>query len=184
LLAWHLICACAAKFILLKMREKLLKLVLALGFVFGLTINASAQANYNTAVGLRIGGYENGITLKHFINSDTALEGIIGFRPGVFVVTGLYEKHAVAFAEPSLTWFYGAGAHIGGISEDRYYRAYGKDRYYDNSGILLGADGILGLEWQIPELPVSTSLDLHPRIELARGPFLDLEAALTIRYTF
>jgi hypothetical protein len=166
------------------MREKLLKLVLALGFVFGLTINASAQANYNTAVGLRIGGYENGITLKHFINSDTALEGIIGFRPGVFVVTGLYEKHAVAFAEPSLTWFYGAGAHIGGISENRYYRAYGKDRYYDNSGILLGADGILGLEWQIPELPVSTSLDLHPRIELARGPFLDLEAALTIRYTF
>ena len=152
--------------------------------IVSLSITASAQSNYNTSVGLRLGGYENGISLKHFISSDTALEGIIGFRPGVFVVTGLYEKQAVAFAEPSLNWYYGAGAHIGGISGDSYYRAYGKDRYYGDSGMLIGADGILGLEWQLPQLPISTSLDLHPRLELARGPFLDLEAALTIRYTF
>lgn len=155
-----------------------------MGLVFALSMNAAAQANYNTAIGLRLGGYENGISLKHFIASDTALEGILGFRPGVFVVTGFYEKHATAFAEPSLTWFYGAGAHIGGISENRYYRAYGKDRYYGDNGILIGADAILGLEWQVPELPISTSLDLHPRLEVSRGPFLDLEAALTIRYTF
>ncbi len=166
------------------MRKNLLRLVIAVGFIFGLTANVSAQSNYNTGVGLRLGGYENGITLKHFISSDTALEGILGFRRGGFVFTGLYEKHAIAFAEPSLNWFYGAGAHIGGISGDRYYRAYGNDRYYNDSGILLGADGILGLEWQVPELPIAASLDLHPRLEVARGPFLDLEVALSIRYIF
>lgn len=166
------------------MKKNLLKIIPLLGLMLVLNTSVSAQANYTTAVGLRLGGYENGISLKHFIASDTALEGILGFRPGVFVVTGLYEKHAIAFAEPSLTWFYGAGAHIGGISGDRYYRAYGKNRYYGDGGILLGADGILGLEWQVPDIPVSASLDLHPRLEIARGPFLDLEAALTIRYTF
>ena len=161
-----------------------MKLMVFAGFIFGLNTAVQAQANYNTGVGLRFGRYETGITLKYFVDSETALEGIIGFRPGGIVVTGLYEKQAIAFAEPSLNWFYGAGAHIGGISGDRYYRGYGKDRYYGDGGILIGADGILGLEWQIPNIPVSTSLDLHPRIELARGPFLDLEAALTVRYTF
>ncbi len=166
------------------MKKNVIKLIALVGLVLGLNMSASAQANYNTAVGLRLGGYENGLSLKHFIASDTALEGILGFRPGVFVVTGFYEKHATAFAEPSLTWFYGAGAHIGGISEDRYYKAYGRNRYYGDGGILLGADGILGLEWQVPDIPVSISADLHPRLELARGPYLDLEAALTFRYTF
>lgn len=166
------------------MKKSFLNFTVAILLVFGLVNNATAQANYNTAIGARLGGYENGISLKHFIASDTALEGIIGFRPGVFVVTGLYEKQAIAFAEPSLNWYYGAGAHIGGISGNRVYKSYGNDRYYGDSGILIGADGILGLEWQVPELPISTSLDLHPRLELARGPFLDLEAALTIRYTF
>ncbi|WP_017258484.1 hypothetical protein [Pedobacter arcticus] len=166
------------------MRKNLLKLVAVLAFTFGLTANVAAQSNYNSAIGLRVGGYENGISLKHFISSDTALEGILGFRRGGFVFTGLYEKQAIAFAEPSLNWFYGAGAHIGGISGDRYYEAYGKDRYYGDSGILLGADGILGLEWQVPDIPIAASLDLHPRLELAKGPFLDMEVALTIRYTF
>lgn len=166
------------------MKKNLLRLTLLATLFFGVNMTASAQSNYSTAAGLRMGGYEYGISVKHFITSNTALEGILGFRHGGLVFTGFYEKSAIAFAEPSLTWFYGAGAHIGGISAKTYYRAYGNDRYYADGGILIGADGILGLEFQIPELPVSTSLDLHPRLELARGPFLNLEAALTIRYTF
>ncbi|MFC5283794.1 hypothetical protein [Pedobacter alpinus] len=143
-----------------------------------------AQANYTTGAGVRIGGYENGLTLKHFINPSTALEGVIGFRRGAFVVTGFYEKHAVAFAEPSLNWFYGAGAHIGGINGNSYYRGYGNDKYYVESGLILGADGIAGLEWTVPEIPLAVSIDLHPRLELARGPFLNMEFALSVRYTF
>lgn len=146
--------------------------------------NANAQSNYNTGAGVRLGGYENGLTLKHFISSNTALEGIVGFRPGAFVVTGLYEKHETAFAEPSLNWFYGFGAHIGGIDGNRTYRGYGNDKYYVDSGLILGADGIAGLEWTVTEIPLALSLDLHPRLELARGPFLNLEFAFTARYTF
>ncbi len=167
-----------------EMRKKVLKSILTGIFTLALFFEASAQANYTTSAGLRFGGYENGLTVKHFIDSETALEGILGFRPGVLVVTGLYEKHTIAFAEPSLNWVYGAGAHIGGISGGRFYRGYGKDKYYEDSGMLLGADGIVGLEWTTPEIPLAIAIDLHPRIELARGPFLNLEIAASIRYVF
>jgi hypothetical protein len=166
------------------MKKSILLLSALFLFILGTSSNVSAQANYKTGIGIRGGGYENGISIKHFINSNTAIEGIIGFRPGVFIVTGLYEKHAVAFSEPSVNWFYGAGAHIGGINGGRYYKRYSNDYYYANNEILLGADGILGLEWKIPEIPFALSADLHPRLELARGPFLDLEAAATLRFTF
>jgi hypothetical protein len=166
------------------MKKSILLLSALFLFIIGTSSNVSAQANYKTGIGIRGGGYENGISIKHFINSNTAIEGIIGFRPGVFIVTGLYEKHAVAFSEPSVNWFYGAGAHIGGINGGRYYKRYSNDYYYANNEILLGADGILGLEWKIPEIPFALSADLHPRLELARGPFLDLEAAATLRFTF
>lgn len=160
------------------------KLILSTLAVICFAITASAQSNYKTGIGIRGGGYENGLTIKHFTNSSTAIEGILGFRPGVVVVTGLYEKHAVAFSEPSVNWFYGAGAHIGAINGNRYYRGYGNDRLYRDNSLLLGADGILGLEWKIPEIPFALSVDLHPRLELAKGPFLDLEAAATLRYVF
>jgi hypothetical protein len=156
---------------------------LGLTFTLILFINVSAKAqNYTTSAGLRFGGYENGLTVKHFIGSETAIEGILGFRSGGFVLTGLYEIHAPAFNEPSLTWFYGYGAHIGGT--DGGYRRYSGNNNGYGRGLLLGADAIIGLEWQMPDLPLTLGVDLHPRLELAKGPFLDLEPALTIRYTF
>lgn len=165
--------------------KKILTLLSAICIILLISSKTFAQANYKTGIGIRGGGYENGLTVKHFTNSNTAIEGILGFRPGVFVVTGLYEKHATAFAEPSLNWYYGAGAHIGGINAGTYYRRYAGDRYYyvDN-GLLLGADGIVGLEWKIPEIPFALSFDLHPRLELIHGPFLDLEPAASLRFTF
>lgn len=167
------------------MKKAIFILSFAMVVVVFSSSKSSAQANYSTGVGIRGGGYENGLTIKHFTNSNTALEGIIGFRPGVFVVTGLYEKHVVAFNEPSVNWFYGAGAHIGGIDNGRYYRGYLRnDKYPENNGLLLGADAILGLEWKIPEIPFAISVDVHPRLELAKGPYFDIEPAATLRFLF
>ncbi len=145
--------------------------------------NVKAQ-DYTAGVGLRFGGYENGITGKYFINESTAYEGILGFRTGVVVLTGLYEKHAPAFDVPDLKWYFGVGAHIGGINGERYRRYTGNDDKVYGSGLLLGADAVIGLEWLIPNAPLSLGADLHPRIELAKGPFLDLEPAISIRYIF
>ncbi|GAB2984926.1 hypothetical protein GCM10027049_23950 [Mucilaginibacter puniceus] len=141
--------------------------------------------SYQIAVGLKFGGYENGISGKYFFQENTALEAIIGFRNNHGVVlTGLYEIHQEAFNVPALKFYYGFGAHIGGVGSGTYRRFNGDTQVYTKNQILLGADGVIGLEYKIPNAPIAVSLDLNPRIELATGPFMDIAPGLGIKYTF
>jgi hypothetical protein len=150
---------------------------------FLLIANRSQAQDYKTAVGLKFGGYENGFSVKHFLDQGTALEGILGIRSHGAVLTGLYELHQPAFNTAGLKFYYGFGAHLGTIGKGNY-RNFGNDQYYDSSHILLGADGVLGLEYKIAEAPIAISLDLNPRLELATGPFFDLAPGLGLKYTF
>ena len=145
-------------------------------------LTAKAQ-DYSTAVGVKFGGYENGPSVKHFISSNAALEGILGIRSKGVVITGLYELHQPAFNVDKLKFYYGFGAHIGGVGSGRYRRFGGDDEYYTDSKILLGADGVLGLEYKFPDAPIAVSLDLNPRLEL-NGPFFDLAPGLGLKYAF
>jgi hypothetical protein len=151
---------------------------------FLLISKRSNAQDYKTAVGLKFGGYENGISAKYFTTSDVALEGLLGFRSHGVVITGLYEIHQEAFGVKELKFYYGAGAHIGAIGSGLYRRFNGDDEYYNSSHILLGVDGVLGLEYVIPQSPIAVSLDLNPRAELATGPFFDIAPGLGIKYTF
>ena len=96
---------------------KKLMIITAL-FVCCLT-SVKAQEPYMGALGIRAGSFEFGISGKYFMYDYTAVEGILGFRPGVFVATAFYEKHAPAFDVPDLLWYFGVGAHLGGINGDR-----------------------------------------------------------------
>jgi hypothetical protein len=139
--------------------------------------------NYRTAVGLKFGAYEDGISIKYFPTSDVSYEGIIGFRSHGVVFTGLYELNQEAFDVPQLKFYYGFGAHIGAVGKGDYER-FGNNEYYNSSHILLGADGVIGLEYTVPQSPIAFSLDLNPRIELASGPYFDLAPGLGLKYTF
>ena len=145
--------------------------------------NANTQ-DYTFAAGLKFGGYENGISGKYFMNNTTSIEGVLGFRNSGVVITGLYEINQEAFNVPELKFYYGFGAHIGAIGSGNYRRFNGDSQIYHNSQILLGADGVLGLEYLIPQSPIAVSLDLNPRIELATGPFFDIAPGLGIKYFF
>ena len=65
-----------------------------------------------------------------------------------------------------------------------YRRFGGGDEYYTKNQILLGADGVIGLEYIIPNSPIAVSLDLNPRIELTSGPFFDIAPGLGVKYFF
>jgi hypothetical protein len=138
-----------------------------------------SSINYTTAIGVRF-GFEGGLTVKHFISSDRAIEGIFsrGWNYPGFRLTGLYEIHAGAFDVDGLSWFYGIGGHIGNGK-------YRKDRWgnYNHEGTVIGIDGIIGMEYRIQEIPFSVSLDLKPAIDilgLKSNYFGDV--ALSIRY--
>ena len=47
--------------------------ILALSIIL-FSFSAGAQS-YNTAIGVRLGGLTKGLTVKHFTNSTTAIEG-------------------------------------------------------------------------------------------------------------
>lgn len=146
--------------------------------------NAQQTDYYRTAAGLKFGGYENGISVKFFTTRDVALEGVLGFRNNGLVITGLYEIHIEAFGIRELKFYYGAGAHIGSIGSGTYQRFEGGNQVYTKSQILLGADGVFGLEYFIPRSPIAVSLDLNPRVELATGPFFDIAPGLGVKYAF
>ena len=144
----------------------------------------TANDNYTFSAGLKFGGYENGISGKYFIANNTAIEGVLGFRNSGVVITGLYELNQEAFSVPALKFYYGFGGHIGAIGNGYYRRFGGGSELYANNQILLGADGVIGLEYIIPNSPISVSLDLNPRIELATGPFFDIAPGLGVKYFF
>jgi hypothetical protein len=149
-----------------------------------LLIGKRSQAqDYQTAVGLKFGAYEIGPSIKYFTDKNTALEGILGIRNHGVVFTGLYEKHAQAFGVNQLNFYYGFGGHIGSIGSG-VYRRLGDDEYYNGKHLLIGADATLGLEYKIPDAPIAISLDLNPRLELAKGPFFDIAPGLGLKYTF
>lgn len=172
------------------MKNLIYYLIILVAFVFSsktsvAQTNASVNSNsYQIAAGVKFGGYENGLSGKYFFKENTAIEAVIGFRNNGVVLTGLYEIHQTAFNVPALKFYYGFGAHIGGIGSGTYRRFNGDTYVYTNNQILLGADGVIGLEYKIPSAPIAVSLDLNPRIELATGPFMDIAPGLGIKYTF
>lgn len=162
--------------------KKITFLILLTAFLI-VTKRAAAQ-DYKMAAGLKFGGYENGLSGKYFMNSNTALEGVLGFRNHGLVVTGLYEVHQSAFNVDKLKFYYGFGAHAGGVGSGAYRRFNGDDKQYNNAQLLLGGDGVLGLEYIIPNSPIGVSIDLNPRVELATGPFFDIAPGLGLKYIF
>lgn len=163
--------------------KKVFYLLLTSVFLLFITTKLNAQ-DYKWAAGLKFGGYENGISGKYFMQSNVALEGILGFRNHGIVITGLYEIHQPAFSVDKLKFYYGFGAHLGSVGSGPYRRFNGDDRIYTDARLLLGADGVLGLEFVIPQSPIAVSLDLNPRVELATGPFFDIAPGLGVKYTF
>jgi len=122
---------------------------------------------YKTALGIRVGG-TSGLAVKHFFRPATAVEGILGTFGNGFSITGLVEKNAQAFDVEGLNWYYGGGAHIAFYNGNRYYGVDGRDvRYRDNHDVGIGINGIIGLEYMLPDnIPVAFSLDLKPFIEI------------------
>jgi len=147
-------------------------------FLLFIVISLSGQTqNYETGIGIRGDYYDFGLTGKHFIEKNTAIEGILNFRYGGYKITGLYEIHAPAFDVDRLYWYYGGGAHIGQVGDSDPFLDT------DKSAILLGLDGIIGLEYDIKEIPITISADWKPAISFT-GYRTGLWGGLSFRYTF
>ncbi|MDH5398176.1 MAG: hypothetical protein OEX02_08525 [Cyclobacteriaceae bacterium] len=138
--------------------------------------DGSAQ-NYRTAIGFR-GGLSNGLTVKHFIGGKAAVEGILATRWNSFNITALYEMDYAIADVNGLSWFWGVGGHIG------FWDGSTSPWWNDNvTHTVIGVDGILGLEFTIPNAPICFQLDYKPGFNLVgyQGYWGD-EFAVSIRF--
>ena len=153
------------------------KIIIVLTFIIGISLAANAQ-DYKTGIGLRGGSSSTdatwGLTIKHFVSSKNAFEGLIYSYGHGFTLTGLYELHNKAFDVDNLNWYIGFGAHVGSYN----------DADIDSDGFVLGADGILGIEYSFTEAPINIGLDFNPYFNLIGNTGFKPAFALSIRYIF
>ncbi len=154
------------------------RIILTISF-FALIASAGFGQDYKTSAGLRL-GLPYGITVKHFLNKYSALEGILASRWQGFIVTGLYENEHQTGQYPGLNWFWGLGAHVGFWSMNE-----NPNLGPTYSGAVIGADGIIGLEYTFDEIPLNLSVDLLPSVNLiGRTGWGGINGAISVRYVF
>lgn len=144
------------------------------------------SGSYKTAIGLRA-GETSGLTIKQFLGSSTALEGIIGIWSHGFSGTLLFEKYAGTGVD-GLNVYYGGGGHVAFETHHHHWYYYKKDRYYHHRHgyVGLGIDGVVGLEYKIPPVPIAISVDLKPFVEVTTGGsvWMSFDPGLGIKVAF
>jgi len=151
------------------MRSILLLLVFLT--ISGLYNRLSAQ-DYKLAIGLRFSTaaptLNNGISVKYFIDSSNAVEGLLSFGSRVGI-GGLYEKYQLIGGTPAFTWFYGGGAYVG----------------FENGQTWFGPTGVVGLDYKFSSAPVDLSLDWKPELDIVPSiNFVPDAFGLSARFVF
>ena len=129
------------------------------------TLTVSAQ-EYNWAVGVRVGEF-SGITAKKN-NGSNALEFSASLSQAGLTADGVYLLQQPVITD-GFHAYYGGGAYVG---------------LYSNA-LALGAEAVVGLEYQIPSLPMAVSLDYRPAINVVPAVgFNFYNFGLGVKYCF
>ena len=137
---------------------------------------------YRTAIGIRLSNnapiVSNAITLKHFLNEKTAIEGLISFGQDLVSFGALGEIHK-PFSTPGLQWYYGGGAYLG------FGKEYDVNKAKDVNTTFFGAQGVVGLDYKFASIPINISLDWKPELNLVSEiNFEPAAIGFTARFTF
>lgn len=167
-----------------KISNNVRTLAIAVCMLAGATLLQAQQGQ--TGVGLRL-GTDPGITIKHFVRPNGAIEGILhtGYRG--LLVTGLYEWHKPLTDPIGLKLYGGVGAHFGVFNRYGYYRRgpYYYDVVYVYNRPSFGPDAIIGIEYDFEDIPLNLGIDLKPGIDFYNGySYMYLNGAFNVRVLF
>ena len=150
-------------------------IILSLLLLSGL-ISLHAQ-DYKTGVGIRLSSsgpaVNNSVSFKYFMNQKAAIEALLTFDRKA-AIGALVEIHQPMPSAEGMKWFYGAGAYIG----------FDADKNNVNRS-LMGAQGIIGLDYKFPNLPLNLSLDWKPELNIIDNINFEPSAiGFSMRFTF
>ena len=159
---------------------KRILVVLLFSTAIGFSTIVSAQ-DYKTAVGVRLSSsaamVNNSISLKYFINEASAVEALFSFGDPL-AIGALYEIHK-PISDAGIKWFYGGGGYLG------FVKTYNPNKEKNETDPNFGAQGVLGLDYKFPNIPLNLSLDWKPELNIV--PDINFEPAaigFTARFTF
>ena len=161
---------------------KLIRLIAVSLILFFAGQSAYAQ-QYDRAIGLRF-GYPLSVSYKKFINPNDAIELYAGWRGWrryrAFSLNGAYQIHRDFPDVRGLQWYFGGGAGVQLWDYD----------FYERGSATVSVSGYLGLEYLIPDVPLTISADWRPTIYLGTQRDNDFHnfslpsGALAVRYIF
>ncbi len=151
-------------------------IVLFLVFLFATCSTLQAQS-YKTALGIRLSSKDavvnNSVSFKHFISEKTAIEALFTFDKRA-AIGALIEIHTPVASTDGLVWYYGAGAYLGFDSDKT-----------NPSRSLMGAQGVVGLDYKFSNLPLNLALDWKPELNIIDNiNFEPAAIGFTMRFTF
>ncbi len=143
-----------------------------------------AHANgqpYKTSGGIRA-GFPSGLSLKHFIRGNDALEFIAGANLRGFTAAAIFQNEYRVHSDSRVFWYWGAGLHGGYVDSERNSLINIKEPY---KGAVLGADAGIGIEFCLKRKPLNFAFDLFPGINLAGYTgWNGINSAVSVRYVF
>lgn len=156
------------------------KVIFAFLLAIGIASTASAQ-DYKTAVGVRLSNtnpvINNSITLKHFLTETTAVEALFSFGDPL-ALGALVEIHK-PLGEQGIKWYYGGGGYLG------FQKTFNETKQENETDVLFGAQGVLGLDYKFANLPLNLSLDWKPELNIVSDiNFEPAAIGFTARFTF
>ncbi len=140
-----------------------------LAFICIISIQKVNGQEYSNALGIRLSTAQatinQSISYRRYLNENTAIEGLLSFDP---IAIGLLYEKIYPLGAPGLQWFFGGGAYV----------AFKGDN-------VIGAMGIIGLDYTIPSIPINLSLDWKPELNIINNVNFQASAvALSIRFVF
>jgi hypothetical protein len=130
---------------------------------------------YKNSYGLKL-GWIAGVSAKHFFDEKKAIEGNIDIQKKGFILTGTFQYNFDVKKIETFKWFLGGGGHFGLWDKSVTWINLKEPVYIG------GITFIAGIEYRLPGLPLSFSLDLDPRYNLFGEKIFWAYGGLTIRY--
>jgi hypothetical protein len=153
------------------MKRTVIILFAALAFSF--VVNAQPRA-----IGIR-GGYGAEVSYQHTLNKNF-IEGDLGINPSGLWVTGIYNFIYPLEAE-GFNLYFGPGVEFGGY---RYYMYDKSFQVVNTYSFDFGIAGQIGVEYNLPKVPIQLSIDWRPAFSFLHPNFNYLGLGLAARYRF
>ncbi len=148
-----------------------MKTLLTIIIIFILTGQVFSQV-YERQLGVTL-GTTPGITGKVVKDKKAAIQGTLGFRKGGVQLYTLLEVYKPISKNGDRSWYmyFGGGAHVGYINGYNRVRRWSNTTgyYWDEeraSGTVFGFDGVVGVEFNFPVIPLVMFAEFKPLVEL------------------